>query len=268
MARRLGLAILIVVVSCVATGAPAPAAAPAAGEFEANLMQYNVCGSVCSDSQAQRSMDYAAWFFNALPAASLSLNELCFQDFQALVTNLGVDGRFVESKASASGCPGADKRFGNALLFRGTLQSAQSLYFPTQETTPCNQNNVECRTLLCLKTTSPAGGDVGQCSSHLENNIAFAPAQANEYLWIAVSWLGDRPHHWLAGDLNLSPTQVPAGFGQGYVDLVVGNTHNATSPSRHIDYLWLRKPTTPETSSPFCPADASDHCVAFGAGHW
>lgn len=238
------------------------------------VLHYNVCGSACSDTRAQRAMDYAGWFFNANPAYSLSLNEICIQDFLTLAANLGHDGLFVQSKESASGCPGADKRFGNALIVRGLVDAQAVWYLPTQKpSTPCGTQNVECRTMVCIRTFTSVAGEVGQCSTHLENDAAYADDQAAEYAVIGTGWLNPTyPHNFLSGDFNLEEAPLDAAvpfYRDNHWDLVLSYTHSATGTlNKQIDYIWLRMPTIFEGHSAWCPNDASDHCVTSGAGHW
>lgn len=249
----------------------------AAYSFSQNMIQYNVCGSACDDTHAQRALDYAAWFFNANPAYSMSLNELCLEDFMNLAAALGKDGRFVVSKQSAAGCPGTDKRFGNGLIVRGLVDASSVWYLPTQKTTPCGSLNIECRTIVCIKSFTSVGGPVGQCTTHLARVPEGEPdtvtvSQAAEYAVIGNSWLSSYPHRTLSGDFNLQPARldlkVPF-YSENYHDLVFGYTLNPLATlNRQLDYIWLRMGPNAYLMNPLCPNDASDHCIAFGAGGW
>jgi hypothetical protein len=96
-----------------------------------------------------------------------------------------------------------------------------------------------------------------------------ASAQSAEYLYISVGWTGTSPHYWLSGDFNLTPSQIGSAYFTGYNDVVLGLTLSAHNGlDRKYDYIWLRKPTAAEGGVPFCPNDASDHCVGLGAAHW
>jgi hypothetical protein len=83
------------------------------------VQQYNICGSVCTPTEAENAMLVAGFVFNADNAVTISLNEVCASQYAQLIagtTHTG--GIFHVTKREAGGCEGEDSSFGIALIVR------------------------------------------------------------------------------------------------------------------------------------------------------
>jgi hypothetical protein len=253
---------------------PAPAPSQSVDAPTVALHHYNICGSSCSDDQAEYSLAIAQFMFVVDEGWSLSLNEACGTDFLDLARRLNVNGTFVVAKRVADGCPNpADQAFGNAVLHRGAKQDGLAAYlFNPGKTCGAGQpDTTECRVMLCVKV-SFSGTLTGPCTAHLaaasQLSLADRQRQAREYIFIAMAFNEPARAVSLAGDFNLRPDEVPPVFPDLLRDGVLGNTWNAHgTPDRKIDYIWHERFPVNIGYAAYCDAGdlASDHCWTHAA---
>lgn len=281
----LGLVAAFVVPAPVATAEPEPASPPVihvsapAGAHRAPLAvtakihHYNICnaydGDPCNQQQAANAENILRFLAVTDGAWFISINEICQDTFARLASQLGAAGTMVFSKREEPDCGG--RAYGNAILHPGgVMQGGTAWYFPTQEAgRDCTDPETECRTGLCLKLGTFAG-PMAMCTAHLgAGSVADTRTQSAEYAFIARSWVEQGRRLSLAGDFNLTPSQLHPVY-EGMVDLVLGPTHHTrTGLDRQIDYIFIEPVGTWTGQVPFCDelaAQASDHC--FTNGHW
>jgi endonuclease/exonuclease/phosphatase family metal-dependent hydrolase len=230
--------------------------------------QFNMCGSSCAGTRTADPVDLVVFNAASHQVSSLSLNEACHDQIDQVSQRLGLGAYVFYAKTSASGCPGTDKRFGNAILTIGTIQGALPWTFPTQSppANPCIPSATrECRGLVCVSTTTAFTGPWTACSAHLYDlRDSTTRSQASEYIVYGVSTYPGRGL-WLAGDFNLVPINVPGAYAQQFFQAPQSNTHTATSHTEIIDYIWNdRAHTASDAQIPSSCAPAySDHCFAW-----
>jgi endonuclease/exonuclease/phosphatase family metal-dependent hydrolase len=250
----------------------APAGAKrAALAVTAKIHHYNICnafdGDPCDQQQAANAENILRFLAVADGAWFISINEICQATFARLAAQLGSDGTMVFSKVREPDC--GNQGYGNAILHPGGVrQDGTAWYFPTQ--TPgrdCTDPTTECRTGLCLKLGTFAG-PMAMCTAHLgAGSVADTRTQSAEYAFIARSWVEQGRRLSLAGDFNLEPNQLHPVY-EGMVDLVLGPTHHTrTGVDRQIDYIFVEPVGTWTGHTPFCDAQASDHCFTNGDWH-
>ncbi|WP_165970737.1 endonuclease/exonuclease/phosphatase family protein [Actinomadura sp. 6K520] len=266
---------------------PQPSASSrAAALLEIPIQHYNICAG--NDSCVEhpvlknRAKNLVAFFKGTDNPWFISLNEVCRQDFEDLVTRTGSPGTMVVSlPKNTNDCGG--EPFGSAILHPGGVKvDGIARYLPSRdEGLDCTVD--ECRTMLCLKLQTYIGV-MTVCTTHLENEEEWARPQAAEYLVMATAYAAGQARV-LAGDFNLLPDDlrdaVPAYF-TGMQDLVAQDKgtmptwkdHDgepetyprAATPDGHVDYIWVDRTGKPTTKAPYCPTDplASDHCYTSG----
>lgn len=266
-----GLALVVMLAGAAATGqSPADARphAPAYYAVDIRSHQFNMCSanaSNCGSVGGVGARDLVHWFNNSDSAWAISLNEMCYADLVDLSNRTGKPGYMFVARNSAANCPGTTKWFGNGILTYSPVVSGTpaALRFSDQETPNCNPSSNECRGAVCVTFGSYAG-NVTACSAHMENsNVPVATDQAIEYrFWATQRYPGGR---WLAGDFNLTPTQVPSGYSSQYYRAPSANTSPASSPNKQIDYVWHDKAHSAFNTlrSPHCDPYYSDHCYVF-----
>lgn len=228
------------------------------------LTQYNICENSCPGT-ILRSVQYVTFFDAQIQSWSYSFNEICISTAISLATNLGVGVATEVTWTHASRCSGG--LFGNAILFRGGYSSSYRFAY----TVPGNGNctTTECRAALCV-STSTIDGHLVSCTTHLgTGGLQQTKDQAEQYAWVSTAYGNANGNYfWDAGDFNLNPYYVPSVFWDNFWRANTGNTFNAYAvggPSIQIDYLWTHSFNfAPVNSSPFCPTDASDHCLVGG----
>jgi hypothetical protein len=148
--------------------------------------QYNICGAACAAPQPANAVAVAAFVFNADSALAISLNDVCFSQYEELVAATGTNSAaFVVARANVPRCPGTNKSFGNAVIARFPITSslAWTLSNPGRD---CTNPSTECRGMVCVTGVS-AGVPVGTCSAHFTNSDdTVAQQQAAEYALIGV----------------------------------------------------------------------------------
>jgi hypothetical protein len=229
--------------------------------------QFNMCDNACTNAGNPR--DLVLWFKNSGGnwghPWSISLNESCASNVAWLESQTGMQAIFVTTKIVPN-CPSTDDRFGNAVLIGGPLIAGtnRGWQFPTQEDTNCTvSTSQECRKMVCATFGSYAG-NVTSCSAHLQDsNTSIAQSQANEYIYIAnATYPGGR---WLAGDLNLAPSDVPGVYASQYYSSPLLWTYKSTNLTKQIDYVWHDKAHSAFNTygNRHCDISYSDHCYAF-----
>lgn len=312
--RKIGLVIVILAGSLIptnATGATAPslgASSSPEGTVQTPELvpthNYNLCGAACDAADAEVARSIAAFFFVLDDAISLSLQEICHDQWQQLFDDIadstteGLTGVFVASKFEDDDCAdeGGDQRFGNAVIAAGSGLDYDGylLSNPDRSEEECEEAEdeedytglrtcpsldcwnlenptVECRTTVCNNTFVPYGPvlhEVATCSSHFTNSSdVVAYVQADDYLYISAVHASGIEDRWISGDFNLEPGQVPPGYGPPWLNLVGGPTIPAEDPTAQIDYIFTLTQGS-GIRTPICdddlPQHASDHCYTTG----
>lgn len=258
----------------VGQAAPAAPSAPAAeqraqAEVSGVAQQYNICGAACAAPHPANAVAVAAFVSNADSALSISLNEVCFSQYQDILAATGTgNGAFVVARANVPNCPGTNKSFGNAVIVRFPISDSGgwTLSNPGRD---CTNPSTECRAMVCASGVS-AGGPVGSCSAHfIHSDDSIAQQQAAEYALIGVAVTPER--RLLAGDFNLEPNQLPAiyaGAENITCDAAYCPTIPAAAPTRMIDFVFATPSPLQAALGPGCFDWASDHCLIRGQARW
>jgi len=110
-------------------------------------------------------------------------------------------------------------------------------------------------------------GATGSCSTYIGGGNTVA--QAENYEFATRNNMVGRKRI-LAGDFNLTPSEMPATYSDNYYGLVENLTHHArTGLTKQIDYMWLtRRDASAALFAPYCAANASDHCLTHAQITW
>lgn len=169
---------------------------------------------------------------------------------------------FIQTYGGAANC--TNGTFGNAILYAGGyLASGVGSYVYSQPIANCT--TTECRAVICAKATT-INGTVGSCSTHLyPSSKSIAQTEANEYAFVSTAW-GSGSYFWDVGDFNLRPNDLPSVFPNNFTLGNFGDTFNAqTGLYKMIDYIYVHGlGVNVSMSTPFCPSNASDHCMIYG----
>ncbi|MFG2091928.1 endonuclease/exonuclease/phosphatase family protein [Spirillospora sp. NPDC048824] len=263
------------------------AAGSAATSVNIPIHHYNLCAGndscVGTPALKNRARDLVAFFRGVDGPWFISLNEVCREDFEDLTTRTRSAGTMVVSLGKNPDCEKG--WFGNAILHPGGAKVDGLARFLSTRDEDLDCTTDECRTMLCLKLHTYAGG-MTVCTTHLENEPEWAMPQADEYLRTATGYADGQPKV-LAGDFNLTPDELrepeaaPA-FYTSMRELVFEDRatmptwkdHDGepltppqpVTPTGHVDYIWIDRTGGWGPRSPYCPSDvlASDHCFTNG----
>lgn len=107
-------------------------------------------------------------------------------------------------------------------------------------------------------------GLVVGCSSNITSNsdLGLRQQQASEYAFFSTIFAEGR-RHWLAGDFNLTSSQMPSTYMINYAEGLFGFTfHTRTGLTTKIDHLRVHNTARAYliTRVVHCPVYGSDHC--------
>lgn len=243
--------LLLVATACIlfvlSTTVPAPA--ELVSDQPIRAIQFNVCGSVCYNGSLSAATDIVN-SINDHDSHVVTLNEICENVFNSVVSQTGMHGYYIETNGPRSGLPAWDnscsgQRFGNAVLTRNNWTATAQYWYLTPATTT-ERRALVCHTTQFLHTirtcvthvapSPPATRDqhISQVRDHV-NPIAITS-------WATV----------MGGDFNSVPTspyldRIYSGdFVNGYGLFnevgqncgTPGRCGSATHSSGKIDYLF------------------------------
>lgn len=223
--------------------------------------QFNMCRVACSATGPNARAMVIYWKGVDGPW-TISVNEACATDIGYISSQIGMGAYVFYSDTYVGGCPGPDKRFGNAVFTLGTVQSAVSQQFATQSTSPCTPGPNECRGAVCVGQTNPYFGQTASCSAHLTHTaVATAQAQASQYISFVNSYYSNMGR-WVAGDFNLIPSQITTAITGSFYRAPQASTYPASSPNKQIDYVWhdTAHSAFNTLQTPDCNTSYSNHC--------
>lgn len=215
-------------------GVVAPMSTPPAGAAVPVItQQYNMASAAVPQGRtnARNSLVYAV---NSNGSWFVSVNEMCHSDYLYFnATFQPMQSLMVFASLDIDACPGTDDRFGNGVFLLGNWTNQHTAAYLSNPGLNCGVGSVECRVMVCLKVQGMLGPFTG-CSAHLANGNAWlASYQASEYRSKALNF---------------------------------ANTVNARGQlTRMLDYIWDRDQGSSFVfRPPFCPTNASDHCLVEG----
>lgn len=228
------------------------------------VVQMNLCGALgCYGEAVANRLEVVGYAVDALTGTRADfalLNEVCFDQLDAIVRQLGEDWPMsavsVETLATNNGCGGHG--YGNAVLHRGSLLEKRIFGSCTTGGQPCLDNppleaSGEQRAMACATVRLPnVDQPVTACSVHL---VPRGKQQLGDRTWdewhnVQLNSLArlvdgslDRGDGVavVGGDFNVEPTRVREAWPTGWteIDKESQPTRPVPNPRRKIDYVML-----------------------------
>ncbi|TDD15909.1 endonuclease/exonuclease/phosphatase family protein [Nonomuraea diastatica] len=219
-------------VSSALTALTVPGTAKASTSAESyTVWHWNVAGNTLNHGSATNGMVRAAVASIVARGASfVSFNELCINQYQALVTGLRnagwpADGanfaRFVVTYPATSGGPCSGKDYGNAIFSKQPLGAAERISLP-------DDGKTEKRKMLCAPLE--ARPRLRFCSTHTTYVDAYRSSQLNAVLRKLEAYHANGDTVVIAGDFNLQPNSARL---DGYYSSTLNTPNNRGNTGRY-----------------------------------
>ncbi|WP_063780739.1 endonuclease/exonuclease/phosphatase family protein [Nonomuraea sp. SBT364] len=218
------------VIATAALTVPATANASAAAASY-TVWHWNVAGNTLNGGSTTSGMVQAAVGSIVARGANLaSFNELCVNQYQALITGLrnagwpaddGNFARFAVTYSARSGGPCGGRDFGNAIFSKQPLGAAERITLP-------DDGKTEQRKMLCAPLQ--ARPRLRFCTTHTTYVDAYRASQLNAVLKELEDYHADGDTVVIAGDFNVHPDSARL---NGYYSAGVSTANNGGNTGRY-----------------------------------
>jgi len=234
--------------------------------------EFNQCAAACGNRVA--ATDLAIFFVNdgfrgTQKADTLALVETCLADALRVSQETGFPGPGFWHARTVSSCPvvpGWGRAWGNASFVVGIGTQTYGVGYGSQHP----QDAPETRGLACSRGQTFIGPLVS-CATHLTaRSSAIARDQAFDFaVATAFNPISNASFRVMAGDYNLTPSQLPSVFASSFTALATSSTFPSPSPTKKIDYVHVQNPNVtvqwPARYCSFSASSVSDHCYVDGS---